>query len=101
MESAVSFAPLQPAGFSISTGRGGSCCLRGVAAGFSAGRGEHPWNPALLIIQVLAKGTASGKWRPSLLWRSPQGPIRPPGRGIENISRAQYKSQITFIFVWS
>ena len=48
--------------------------MRGVAAGFSAGRGEHPWNPALLIIQVLAKGTASGKWRPSLLWRSLQAP---------------------------
>ena len=45
MESAVSFALLSPAGFSISTGRGGAvqgkaCFARGGAACFSAVWGE-------------------------------------------------------------
>ena len=46
MESAVSFAPLRPAGFVNFTGRGGLAC-------FSAGWGEHPWRWPDLTFDIL------------------------------------------------
>ena len=62
MESAVSFAPLRPAGFvgfwQGGAGRGGARLTfrgagRGRAACFSGGQGEHPWYGAFYDANII------------------------------------------------